>query len=59
MGVDSCCMLLSAVHEVGGEERLHLLMLDDAIPAGAKPYWSEAGVAPAAGAAPASTVARA
>jgi|GEM_PF-4397503 len=31
MGVDSCGMLLSAVHEVGGEERLHLLMLDDAI----------------------------
>lgn len=38
MGVDSFGMLLSAVHEVGGEERLHLLMLDDAILAGAKPY---------------------
>ena len=38
MGVDSCGMLLSAVHEVDGEERLNLLMLDDAIPAGAKLY---------------------
>lgn len=38
MGVDSCGMLLSAVHEVDGEERLHLLMLDDAILVRAKPY---------------------
>ncbi len=38
MGVDSCGMLLSAVYEVAGEERLHLVMLDDAIPAGAKLY---------------------
>ena len=38
MGIDSCGMLLSAVYEVGGEERLHLVMLDDAIPAGAKLY---------------------
>ncbi len=36
MGLDSCGMLLSAVHKEDGEERLHLLMLDDAIPAGAK-----------------------
>lgn len=38
MGIDSCGMLLSAVYEVEGEEHLHLLMLDDAIPAGAKLY---------------------
>lgn len=38
MGIDSCGMLLSAVYEVGEEEHLHLLMLDDAIPAGAKLY---------------------
>lgn len=38
MGIDSCGMLLSAVYEVAGEERLHLVMLDDAIPAGAKLY---------------------
>ncbi len=38
MGIDSCGMLLSAVYEVGGEEHLHLVMLDDAIPAGAKLY---------------------
>lgn len=38
MGIDSCGMLLSAVYEVDGEEHLHLLMLDDAIPAGAKLY---------------------
>ena len=36
MGLDSCGMLISAVHQEGGEERLNLLMLDDAIPAGAK-----------------------
>ena len=38
MGIDSCGMLLSAVHEEEGEEKLHLLMLDDHIPAGAKLY---------------------
>lgn len=38
MGIDSCGMLMSAVHTVGGEERLNLVMLDDAIPAGAKLY---------------------
>ena len=38
MGIDSCGMLLSAVWEVAGEERLSLLMVDDAIPAGAKLY---------------------
>ena len=38
MGVDSCGMLLSAIHEVKGEERLDLLMVDDAIPAGSKLY---------------------
>lgn len=38
MGIDSCGMLLSAVYEVVGEEHLHLVMLDDAIPAGAKLY---------------------
>ena len=38
MGVDSCGMLISAVHAEGDEERLNLLMLDDAIPAGAKLY---------------------
>ena len=36
MGLDSCGMLISAVHKEKGEEVLHLLMLDDAIPAGAK-----------------------
>jgi methionyl-tRNA synthetase len=36
MGQDSCGMLISAVHTEKGEEKLHLLMLDDAIPAGAK-----------------------
>ncbi len=36
MGKDSCGMLLSAVHTEHGEEKLHLVMLDDAIPAGAK-----------------------
>jgi lysyl-tRNA synthetase class 2 len=38
MGIDSCGMLLSAVHEEEGEERLHLLMVDNHIPAGAKLY---------------------
>lgn len=38
MGIDSCGMLISAVHEENGEERLHLLMVDDHIPAGAKLY---------------------
>ena len=36
MGMESCGMLISAVHKVGGEEKLNLVMLDDAIPAGAK-----------------------
>ena len=36
MGQESCGMLISAVHTEHGEERLHLLMVDDAIPAGAK-----------------------
>lgn len=36
MGIDSCGMLISAVHEEDGEEKLHLLMLDDHIPVGAK-----------------------
>ena len=36
MGLDSCGMLISAVHKVDGEEKLNLLILDDAIPAGAK-----------------------
>ena len=36
MGLDSCGMLISAVHSVNGEEVLNLLMVDDAIPAGAK-----------------------
>ena len=38
MGIYSCGMLISAVHEECGEERLHLLMVDDSIPAGAKLY---------------------
>ena len=36
MGLESCGMLISAVHKEKGEEKLHLLMVDDAIPAGAK-----------------------
>ena len=36
MGLESCGMLISAVHKEGGEEKLHLIILDDAIPAGAK-----------------------
>lgn len=38
MGIESCGMLLSAVHYENGEEKLHLIMLDDAIPAGSKLY---------------------
>lgn len=38
MGIDSCGMLLSAIHEEEGEEKLHLLMVDNHIPAGAKLY---------------------
>ncbi len=38
MGIDSCGMLLSAIHEEEGEEKLHLLMVDGHIPAGAKLY---------------------
>ena len=38
MGIDSCGMLLSAIHEEEGEEKLHLLMVDAHIPAGAKLY---------------------
>ena len=38
MGIDSCGMLLSAIHEEEGDEKLHLLMVDDHIPAGAKLY---------------------
>lgn len=36
MGIDSCGMLLSAVHQVNGEEKLNLIMVSDEIPAGAK-----------------------
>ena len=38
MGIDSCGMLISAVHHEKGEEKLHLIMLDSHIPAGAKMY---------------------
>ncbi|WP_420341578.1 lysine--tRNA ligase [[Clostridium] scindens] len=38
MGIDSCGMIISAVHNESGEEKLHLLMVDDHIPAGAKLY---------------------
>ena len=38
MGIDSCGMLLSAIHQEEGEEKLHLLMVDNHIPAGAKLY---------------------
>ena len=38
MGIESCGMLLSAIHEEEGEEKLHLLMVDNQIPAGAKLY---------------------
>ena len=36
MGLESCGMLISAVHTEKGEEKLHLIFVDDAIPAGAK-----------------------
>ncbi len=38
MGIDSCGMLMSAVHQENGEERLNLMIVDDCIPAGAKLY---------------------
>ena len=38
MGIDSCGMLLSAVHQVNGEEKLNLIMVSDEIPEGAKLY---------------------
>ncbi len=38
MGIDSCGMLISAIHEEEGEEKLHFLIVDDRIPAGAKLY---------------------
>ena len=38
MGIESCGMLISAVHHENGEEKLHLIMLDNHIPAGAKMY---------------------
>ena len=38
MGIDSCGMLISAVHHEEGQEKLHLLMVDEHIPAGAKLY---------------------
>ena len=38
MGVESCGMIISAIHQEGGKERLHCLMVDDDIPAGAKLY---------------------
>ena len=38
MGIDSCGMLISAVHHENGQEKLHLLMVDPHIPAGAKLY---------------------
>ena len=38
MGIESCGMLLSAIHEEEGKEKLHLLMVDNHIPAGAKLY---------------------
>jgi lysyl-tRNA synthetase class 2 len=38
MGIESCGMLISAVHHEGEEEKLHLLIVDPRIPAGAKLY---------------------
>lgn len=38
MGIESCGMLISAIHKEEGEEKLHLLMVDNHIPAGAKMY---------------------
>ena len=43
MGIDSCGMLISAVHEEDGHEGLNLLMVDDRIPAGAKLYYAPPG----------------
>ena len=39
MGIDSCGMLISAVHHEEGQEKLHLLQVDPQIPAGAKLYY--------------------
>ena len=36
MGIDSCGMLISAVYQEHGEEKLHLMLIDDSVPAGAK-----------------------
>ena len=38
MGIDSCGMLISAIHHEEGQERLNFLLVDDSIPAGAKLY---------------------
>ena len=38
MDIDSCGMIISVVHKEEGQEKLHLLMVDDAIPSGAKLY---------------------
>ena len=38
MGIESCGMLLSAIYEINGEEKLHLMIVDDSIPAGSKLY---------------------
>ena len=38
MGIDSCGMIISAIHYEEGQEKLHCLMVDDHIPAGAKLY---------------------
>ena len=38
MGIDSCGMIISAIHSEEGEERLNVVVLDDRIPAGAKMY---------------------
>lgn len=38
MGIDSCGMLLSAIHEENGEQKLNLMIVDDSIPAGSKLY---------------------
>lgn len=38
LGIDSCGMIISAIHHENGEEKLHCLMVDDRIPAGAKLY---------------------
>ena len=38
MGIDSCGMIISAIHQEEGVEKLHCLMVDDHIPAGAKLY---------------------